>query len=258
MWNLIAYYLRFLRTERGETLRLMADTMGVAESTTSRIETGEQKLTERQAEEIDKAWKTGGLLGLMVYYARRASDPDWFRTYTDQEVAAAVIRMFANSTVPGLLQTEAYARALLMSGQEPDPQKSLERRMARQGILARTTPPRLWVTISENVLDWPVGGPEVMREQLARLVEVAELPNVWLRVVRRAAGAYPGLDGPFLIMSGPDGDADVFVDAARAGRLVTDSEEVRWFMERFELIGSRAESVDSSIELLKQAMERYQ
>ncbi|MGH2811881.1 MAG: Scr1 family TA system antitoxin-like transcriptional regulator, partial [Actinomycetota bacterium] len=153
MWNLIAYYLRFLRTERGETLRRMADTMGVAESTTSRIETGEQKLTDRQAEEIDKAWKTGGLLGLMVYYARRASDPDWFKTFTDQELAAVVIRIFVCQYVPGLLQTEAYARAMLESGQEADPQKALERRMARQVILTRLTPPQLWVTISENVLD---------------------------------------------------------------------------------------------------------
>lgn len=257
MWHLVAYYLRFLRTERGETLRQMADTMGVAESTTSRIETGEQKLTERHAEEIDKAWKTGGLLGLMIYYARRASDPDWFKTYTEQEQAAAVIRMFANEFVPGLLQTEAYARALLWAGQDPDPQKSLEHRMARQGILARATPPQLWVTISENVLDWPVGGPEVMRQQLARLVELADLPNVWLRIVRRTAGAYPGLDGPFHIMSAPDGDADAFVQAPRAGRLVTDSDEVRWFMDRFERIGSKAESVDASRELLKQAMEMY-
>ncbi|MGI5205973.1 helix-turn-helix domain-containing protein [Spirillospora sp. CA-108201] len=257
MWNLIAFYLRFLRTERGETLRLMADMMGVAESTTSRIETGEQKLTERQADEIDKAWKTGGLLGLMVYYARRASDPDWFKTYTDQEQTAAVIRIFGNEIVPGLLQTEAYARALLGVGQALDAQKAVEHRMARQGILTRSTPPQLWVTVSENVLDWPVGGPQVMREQLARLVELADLPTVWLRIVRRSAGAYPGLDGPFMVLSGPDGDSDAFVEAPRAGRLVTDGDEVRWFMERFDRIGSKAESVDSSRELLKQAMERY-
>lgn len=96
-----------------------------------------------------------------------------------------------------------------------------------------------------------------MGEQLPRLVELAELPNVWLRIVRRTAGAYPGLDGPFHIMSAPDGDADAFVQAPRAGRLVTDSDEVRWFMDRFERIGSKAESVDASRELLKQAMEMY-
>lgn len=88
---------------------------------------------------------------------------------------------------------------LLASGGVPDVDAAVERRMARRAILDDSPPPVLWVLLSESVLDWPVGGSEVMRRQLARLLEASESPNIGIRVVRRSVSAHPGADGSFVI-----------------------------------------------------------
>jgi hypothetical protein len=126
--------------------------------------------------------------------------------------------------------------------------------MARQELLSKPNPPDLWVLLSESVLDWPVGGTEVMRAQLARLLEFSELPHVTLRVVPKSAGAYEGLDGPFKVITVEEGEL-AFVDAPNGGRLVMDAAEVRGLRLRFDRIGAVAQPVDSSRSLIKQVME---
>jgi hypothetical protein len=110
------------------------------------------------------------------------------------------------------------------------------------------------VLLSESVLDWPVGGTEVMRSQLARLLELSELPHVTLRVVPRSAGAYEGLDGPFKVITVEEGEI-AFVEAPNGGRLVMDAAEVRGLRLRFDRIGAIALPIDSSRSLVKQIME---
>jgi transcriptional regulator with XRE-family HTH domain len=255
MWALIAYYIRFIRQQRGMTAAEVSQIMGCAGATTSRIENLNQRLRQKHAERLDTAWNTGGLFSTLIYYARRASDPDWFKSFTEQEAVATKIRIFACQLIPGLLQTEVYARALAEAGSERDIDRLLRLRMSRQEILRRSVPPELWIILSENVLDWPVGGPAILAEQLARLIEVSDLPHVVLRVVPKAAGAYPGLDGPFMILSDKDGDT-AFAQATNGGRLVADADEVRSFVDRFDRIGARALPVDSSRSLIKEVMEK--
>ncbi|MGI5324349.1 helix-turn-helix domain-containing protein [Actinomadura nitritigenes] len=254
MWAFIAYYLRFQRRQHGLTAARLSEIMGCAQSTTSRLENLEQRLTQAYAERVDKALNTGGVFSVLVYYARRASDPDWFRTFVDQERDAFTIRIFAGQFVPGLLQIEAYARALLASGRNRDIESALSVRMARQSILRRPEPPELWVTLSENVLDWPVGGDKVLKEQLAYLLTLSKLPTVRMRIVPRRTGAYEGLDGSFMILTGDQGEV-AFVEAPNAGRLVTDGSEVQEFKDRFERIGAHALDMDSSKNLIAKLME---
>jgi hypothetical protein len=127
--------------------------------------------------------------------------------------------------------------------------------MARQEILRRPVPPDVWITLAESVLDWPVGGRPVLIEQLARLMEISEHPNIVLRIVPKSAGAYDGLDGPFMVLSGKNGDT-TYVDAPNGGRLVVDSSEVQSFIDRFDRIGAHALPVDSSRSLIKEVMEK--
>ncbi|MFI6355044.1 helix-turn-helix domain-containing protein [Streptomyces sp. NPDC050743] len=123
--------------------------------------------------------------------------PDWFAAYLSLEQAALQIRAYENQFVHGLLQTEDYARALLGAENPHVSAEATERRVAlrmrRQELLARESPPRVWVVMDEAALRWPVGGPEVMRAQIDHLVEVNRLPQVTLQLMPFANGPHPAM-----------------------------------------------------------------
>ena len=112
------------------------------------------------------------------------------------------------------------------------------------------------VFLDQGVLDQPVGGPAIMRAQLAAILEQAQRPNTTFRVVPRSVGAHLGRDGSFKIMT--LGHSDVaYTEACGGGRLVMDGTEVRSFRVRFDRISDRALPVDASIELIKRVMEGF-
>lgn len=123
--------------------------------------------------------------------------PDWFAAYLSLEQAALQIRAYEAEFVHGLLQTEAYARALLGAGNPHASAEATERRVAlrmrRQELLSRPAPPRVWVVMDETVLRWPVGGPEVMRAQIDHLIAVNSLPHVTLQIMPFRNGPHPAM-----------------------------------------------------------------
>jgi hypothetical protein len=130
--------------------------------------------------------------------------PGWFSMHVSLEGAAALIRQYEPHFVPGLLQTEDYARGVLRSGaigqtRPEDIERLVALRMQRQELLTRQDAPRLWVVMDETVLRRPVGGPEVMRAQIDKLLEATKLPNVTLQVAPFASGPHPGTYGPFVL-----------------------------------------------------------
>nr|WP_237557837.1 helix-turn-helix transcriptional regulator [Streptomyces sp. SID5470] len=130
--------------------------------------------------------------------------PGWFSMHVSLEGAAALIREYEPHFVPGLLQTEDYARGVLRSGaigqtSPEDIERHVALRMERQGLLTRQDAPRLWVVMDETVLRRPVGGPEVMRAQIDKLLEATKLPNVTLQVAPFAGGPHAGTYGPFVL-----------------------------------------------------------
>ncbi|MFG2640006.1 helix-turn-helix domain-containing protein [Streptomyces sp. NPDC048370] len=134
--------------------------------------------------------------------------PGWFSMYVSLEGAAGLIRAYEPQFVPGLLQTEGYARAILRSGavggrnaeDTEETERHVALRMERQSLLTREDAPKFWVIMDETVFRRPVGdGPEVMRDQLDRLLEASELPNVTLQIAEFASGHHPGTYGPFVL-----------------------------------------------------------
>ncbi|HLQ57743.1 MAG TPA: helix-turn-helix transcriptional regulator [Streptosporangiaceae bacterium] len=130
--------------------------------------------------------------------------PSWFEAYVGLEEAATRIRSYEIQFVPGLLQTEDYARAVTLLGHAKAPAKEIERRVslrrARQALLKGPRPPHLWVVLDEAVLRRPVGGRQVMREQLEYLIECAAMPNVTLQLIPFQAGGHAAAGGPFSIL----------------------------------------------------------
>ncbi|MEU7041134.1 helix-turn-helix domain-containing protein [Streptomyces varsoviensis] len=133
--------------------------------------------------------------------------PDWFSAFVSLEGEANLIRAYEPHYVPGLLQTEGYARAVLRAGMphaaDADIDRGVAVRMERQSLLTRENAPLLWVVMDETVLRRRIGGPEVMREQLDRLIEATAMPNVRLQVIPFAAGPHPAMYGPFHIFRFP-------------------------------------------------------
>jgi hypothetical protein len=130
--------------------------------------------------------------------------PDWFRGWPGKEAEATELRWYEPLIVPGLLQTEAYARTLLRTRvgvTEDEFEAMLAARLERQVILARPKPPTLWVLLDEGVLHRPVGDAQVMHEQVSYLAAAARRPNIVVQVVPRSVGAYEGLRGPLVLAS---------------------------------------------------------
>ncbi|MYV57514.1 helix-turn-helix transcriptional regulator [Streptomyces sp. SID3212] len=131
--------------------------------------------------------------------------PDWFSMYVSLEGAAALLRTYEPHFVPGLLQTEDYARSVMRAGavgqaRPEDIERHVALRMERQSLLTRPDAPRFWVIMDETVLRRPVGdSPEIMREQIDRLLDTSALPNVTLQIAEFSSGHHPGTYGPFVI-----------------------------------------------------------
>ncbi|MET4658201.1 transcriptional regulator with XRE-family HTH domain [Streptomyces sp. PvP037] len=203
--------LEELRTRAGLTYEEAATAIGVSHSTIRRMEAA--KVARLRLADAEKLLRVYGVtdqqeIDTFLKSAREANKrgwwhtyrdvvPDWFAAYLSLEQAALQIRAYESQFVHGLLQTEAYARALLSAGNPHAPAGATERRIAlrtrRQELLRRETPPRVWVVMDETVLRWPVGGPDVMRAQIGHLIELHRLPQVTLQIMPFTGGPHPAM-----------------------------------------------------------------
>ena len=186
--------------------------------------------------------------------------PAWFRAYVDLEAAAALIRTYEGQFVPGLLQTDEYMRAVVQGAHLEDAEELGRRvrlRMARQTLLTREQPPRLWAVVDEAALRRPVGGREVMRGQLERLLEASKLPNVTLQVLPFAAGAHPAMVGSFSILRFADQELPdvVYLEHLTSAIYLNKPEEVDQYLHVMESICVRAAAPDRTAELLGKILD---
>jgi transcriptional regulator with XRE-family HTH domain len=214
---LLGLQLRRLREDRGVTREQAGYQIRCSESKISRLELGRVRFKERDVADLltyygitDDAEREPMLAlareGNVPGWWQSYSDvvPDWFDAFVGLEEAAALIRAYEVQFVPGLLQTEDYARGVMTSGHRGVSSDVVERRvsvrMGRQKVLAGPDPPRLWVVVDEAALRRPIGGPKVMRAQVEHLIAMAERPNVVLQVMPLAFGSHAAEGGPFRIL----------------------------------------------------------
>jgi transcriptional regulator with XRE-family HTH domain len=254
LWAWLAHDVRFYRKKYHLTQPQLGTVTRCSASNLSNIEAGRRKLTDEQAVALDERFKTGGHFSRLLRYARLGHDPDWFKQYVDIEASANVIKTFEALTVPGLLQVPEYATELFCAVGQVNVEDSLARRMKRAEIFDKAEPPVLLAIVTESVIDWPIGGPAVMRKQLAHLLEMSSRPNIGLRVVARSEGAHAGVDGSFSLISGSLGEV-AYTESPGGGRLVASAPEFRQYSLRYDRIGQAALPESSSRELIRKAME---
>jgi len=191
------------RTAAGLTQDALAAQINYSPSLIGMIESGRRAPTLDVAERLDKALKAPGTLVRLQQHARTTPLPSWFRPYAEIEATATQLRMWEHAIVPGLLQTEEYARAML--AEEPNiTDDELEvlvgARLARQAVLTRESgPPVLWALIDESALCRTVGSPKVMYGQLMYLAHMSDQPNITIQIVPISAGAHCGMSGAFAV-----------------------------------------------------------
>lgn len=255
LWDWMAVDLHFYRTKHGLSCAQLGWHLKVNRQAVSNMEAGRHRLDETKAKVLDTLWELNGHFQRLLRYARAGHDVNWFKAYVQYEPKATAIRYYAALVIPGLLQTPEYARALLVVGQAVDDvDAAVQARIARQEILMRKHRPNLWVLIKQSALEDPVGGAEVMRGQLAQLIEAGHEPNIAIRVVPRSLGAHVGLDGSFSLMAIPEGSA-AYMEACGGGRLSLDTAEIERYQLRFDRLGVDALSRDSTRSLITRVME---
>ncbi|MEW2515307.1 helix-turn-helix transcriptional regulator [Streptomyces sp. NPDC046870] len=189
--------------------------------------------------------------------------PDWFSLYVSLEGAARVIRSYEPHFVPGLLQTEEYARAVLEAGtigqSSPETvERHVSLRMERQRLLEREDPPHLWVIMDETVLRRPVSmRPEVLRDQLDRLLEYAGRDRVTLQIAEFAAGPHPGTYAPFTLFrfAEPELPDMVFTEYLTGALYLDSRQEVAAHLEVLDHMTARAASAQRTLKLLREHRE---
>jgi hypothetical protein len=186
--------------------------------------------------------------------------PNWFANYVGLEVAAKLIRTYEVLFVPGLLQTEAYARAVVQFGKTFLPPEEIEQRVAlrvtRQQILTRANPVRLWAVIDESILKRPIGGRDAMCEQIEQLLKVSQQPNVTLQVMPFSSGGYPSAGGAFTIMRFPEGDLPdvVYIEHAASALFLDKLEDLDEYAAIMEALTIAAAPVSDTPRILQDAL----
>ncbi|WP_423835595.1 helix-turn-helix domain-containing protein [Streptomyces tubbatahanensis] len=257
---LFGTHLKRLRELRGWSQQELAGKVFVTQSRIAQIEraSGARPTAELTAA-LDLALGAGGLLNDLWPYVYRESFPDWSRRYIELAARAVVIRTYAAQAVPGLLQTEAYARAVLSVGRTLVSREMLEERVAlrvgRQARLAGADAPALSVILDEAVIARPVGGDETMREQLERLREACDQHTV--QVLPFSSGAHPMLGGSLTLLTMPDGTEVAYTEGSDHGQLFEEPSDVASFGRAYDQ--GRADSLPGpmSARMIADAAEGY-
>lgn len=254
MWDFLASYLYFLRTKHAYSCAYVGEVAGAARQTVSHWESGYRKPDERQVELLDDLYGTGNLLATILYWAKAGHEANWYEEQVALEAIAEEIRIYESGLIPGLFQTESYARTLFRLAGTADVEGEVRKRMGRADVLTRSDPARIWALLDENVVDRIVGSADIMREQLHRLLELSERPNVILKVVPRSVGYHLGLQGSLKLFTAGR-RIFAYTEAAAGGRLMQDPAEVERMRLRHDLIAADALSRQASRDLIREIRE---
>jgi transcriptional regulator with XRE-family HTH domain len=264
--------LRALRTGRGMTVDQVAAVLLCSPSKVSRMETGQRGATARDVRdlcdlyEVTEPEERARMARLAAEGKQQgwwqSYELDYFATYVGLEEDATATKNFQSTTVPGLLQTADYARAMHESGvPEFTPERIhqiIRARLKRQQSLTKLAPLQLWAVLDEPVLHRLVGGFHVMRDQLQRMADAAQLPNVTIQVIPFSAGAHPAMESSFDILEfNAPAPSLVYVEGLIGYMYLERSQDLLRYEEVFERLCDIALSPQESIELIAETAAQY-
>lgn len=247
---LIGKQLKLLREKTGLNQREFGQLAGYGPDLISAIERGVRTPRPEFLRRADKILKADGLFTDVIPEVEdamakaRTRHPEWYRNYAAMEAEAVELHHYSNHAVQGLLQTEAYARAVFTKRRPFLSEEVIEKRVAdrlsRQQVFERVPAPVVSYVLEEVVLDRPIGGPRVHAEQLRRLLDVGTMRNVEIQVMPTRLQEHPNMDGAFNLLV-PRGHSQVaYTEIQGFPRLITDREEVRKIADRYGIMRAMA------------------
>ncbi|WP_097868731.1 helix-turn-helix domain-containing protein [Streptomyces sp. rh34] len=252
--------VRKLRTAAGLTQTDVGALTHVVGSRIAQIEraTG-AKPTLELTRALDKELVADDLLIDLWPYVYREAFPDWSQAVITYSARAKVMRQYAAHVVPGLLQTPGYAQALLSASRSLRDDEHLEERLAarlgRQTRLTGPDRPKLWIILDEAVLRRPVGGSNVMRDQLEHLLRMAEEPNITVQVLPFDQGEHDAMGGSLTLLVMPDGSHVAYTEGAHYGQLTEEPDEVERFELTYDDLRAMALPPLASLDLIRTVLE---
>ena len=256
--------LRYYRERAGLSQTDLAALVNVSHDVISKIETGERPPAKDFPERLDAVPDLDSRGGLTRLWSnlrkglRHRAVPGWFQPWAHIEAVATILRTYQPLLVPGLFQTEDYARAILAArpgSKHDDLDDQVAVRMDRQAILARADAPQLWSVVDEGVLHRCIGGPKVMHDQLEHLADCAENPRTTIQVIPASAGAHAGLLAGFVIADLDGSPGMVYLETAAEGQIADSPAIVAHAMLRFDALRSEALPRAASRDLIMKVAE---
>ncbi|MEV8566581.1 Scr1 family TA system antitoxin-like transcriptional regulator [Streptomyces sp. NPDC051322] len=253
--------VRKLRVRAGWTQRELGDQIPIAHSRIAQFELGNETPPADVSGKLDVLLGADGDLVDLWVHIKRTPIPDWARKFVAYEAGATKMLKYMAHAVPGLLQTEGYARALLRISRPRDTDPEIEAlvsaRMERQAILGGRVPPLLWCILDEAVIRRPVGGRAGSREQLEHLLRMARTPHVVLQVLPFDQGEHPVMGGSLTLLSFERGPDVAYTESSHSGELIESAETVAEYALAYDLLQAKALPPDASLTVIRSAMEEY-
>ncbi|WP_149825606.1 helix-turn-helix domain-containing protein [Streptomyces tailanensis] len=250
------YELRRLREAAGLTQKQLGAIINYTGSLIGQVETARKVPTPEFSERVDAALGTDGLFTRLVDLVLRSQLPAWFRQVAELEARAIDICTFHTHLIHGLLQTETYAHSVLGALHKSDLDDRTAVRLGRQRIFEKEEPPVFWAVISEAALCQEIGGPEVMRGQLARLLAFEDNPRINVQILPFSAGAHSGMQGSFDFFHFASDPAIVYTEGYGSGHPTANPDTVKDCSLRYDHLRAAALSLKDSAGLIRRVMEK--
>jgi transcriptional regulator with XRE-family HTH domain len=261
--------LKRLREAANKKMVEVAAELHCSQAKISSIESGRYKVQPRDVRDMLAFYDVADIeiADSLMELARQSAEkswwhpyssavPDWFGTYVGLEAEAQTLQAFARHVIPGLLQTEDYARAVTSASLRVPPDwhdDVVQLRKARQGRLAGASPVDFWAIIEEPVLGRPVGRPGVLRNQLLHLAQMAQRPNIRIQILPLNAGIQPGTGNSFIVLTFP-GDVHpdlVYLEHELGALYLEEPDEVSKYQQAFNHLANEAFDIEASLDIIR-------
>ncbi|MER7919244.1 MULTISPECIES: helix-turn-helix transcriptional regulator [unclassified Streptomyces] len=266
--------LRKLREQKNMTAEEVAERLLVSQSKISRLENGRRSISQRDVRDLCGVYEVEDqrVVDSLMEMARDSRQQGWWHTFGDipysvyigLETDAESLRVYEPQIVTGLLQTPAYAEALVRGALPETSAAEIEKRVGvrmrrQERITTEKDPLRLWIVLDEAALHRVVGGKRVMREQLEHLLKLSELPHVTVQVMPFEVGAHPGLNGQYAILEFADAadSSVVYLEGVTSDLYLEKAQDVQKYAVMYEHLRAQSLSVEASRQLIDETAQRY-
>ncbi|MEU0053025.1 helix-turn-helix transcriptional regulator [Streptomyces sp. NPDC006309] len=256
--------LRLMRERAGLSQREFGSLVNFGPDQISAMERGVRTPRPEFLQRADEILQANGLFTAVIPDVQeamakaRTRHPEWYRSYAELEAVSVELHFYANQGVPGLLQTEDYARAVFSRRRplldDDTIQKRVADRLARQQILEQWPLPMCSYVLEEVVLHRPIGGPKVHEKQLQRLLRIGSTRNVEIQVMPSRQMEHPNMDGPFNLLTPKKRAQVAYVEVQGYPRLIADPEEVRKIVDRYGIMRAMALTPTESLALIEKLL----